>query len=257
VSDEALPILEAEPPQPPRPRFWRRVLLTFALVIVVVGVVLFRQAQVAPTWYAPPDVTDEEVQVFAETVEYKVMEAFHEVREPEKAWDLILPEEHLNAWLAARLPEWIAHEHQLKWPEDLGAPQVRMGRRGIDLAVEVSMGDGARVVTARVVPAIREGAIALDVDRVGLGRVTLPGEPATSVAELIERYAPDTLESDGAQWMLSFLRGEQRIDTIMDLADGRTVELLEMELGKQKLRLRSRTLSGTTPDEDKQSTEHE
>lgn len=238
-----LPIREEPAPQPPRPRPVRRFLLA-VLVVVLVGIAwTWRQARVAPAWYAPPDPADGAVQEFAEKAEYRIVEELHTIREEDEPWDLIVPEAHLNAWFAARLPEWIEHERDVQWPEALGTPQLHMTDGAVDLALPVRVGSANRVITARVRPRVEAGRIALDVQDVGLGRMTIPGEPAAAVADLLERYASGTaLDDEQARWLLALVRGEERLEGRIELSDGRVVEVLGVAVQEGVMRLRSRTV---------------
>ena len=77
-------------------------------------------SQSAPGWYAPVDPYDPDVSTLAETVEYRVAEELTKVRADEEPWALRVRDEQVNAWLASRLPEWVAHDGGRGWPDEVG-----------------------------------------------------------------------------------------------------------------------------------------
>lgn len=229
--------------------FLKRILIAFlvlAVIVVAGGAWLWRQSRVAPAWYAPPDPTNQEVVALAEKVEYGIVETFHKLRPAGEPWTVRIREEQINAWLSARMPEWIAHDETLAWPSELSVPQVHIGPEGLDLAVEFSAGDRTHVVVTRVDPRIEGGHIHLEMDRVGVGRVAVPGAPATKMMEILDRLAPGGV-IDGAvgeQIVGLFQSGDGAGDGAarFDLADGRRVELLGLALTEGAMDITSRTL---------------
>ena len=228
-------------------RLWRRWCISIVLLLVIVagGAWLWRCARSAPSWYATLDPNDQAVIGLADTVEKRLLEEFHKIRPDEDPWTVRVREHQLNAWLAARLPEWIAHEEDLDWPRELGAPQIHVEEDGINLAVEVTLDDHAQVITTRLTPQIIDGHVYLTVDRVGVGRIALPGEGAEKLLELIERIAPDgVFDESVADRFLGMLSGnEEAAGSRISLSDGRLVELIEMHLSDGAIDLTGRTLS--------------
>jgi hypothetical protein len=225
-------------------RLWGCLLLILVFVLALAGGAawLWRQARSAPAWYSPPDPGAQPVATLAETVEYRMTEEFQKIRD-EDAWTLRIHEEQVNAWLAARMPEWIAHEPDLEWPREFGIPQIRVDGRGIDLAIPVGAGGRSAVLIARLDPEIVGGQMHLNLERAGIGRLSLPGEPAQTLMSAIEQVAPGgALDDEAVQSLLSLLSGEQGISSLVDLSDGRRVELLDLTLADGMIELTSRTL---------------
>ncbi len=232
----------------------KRIVLRILLVLLVLAIAgawwTWRQSRVAPSWYAPPDPADRTVVALAEQVEYGIVETFHKLRPAGEPWTVRIREEQINAWLAARMPEWIAHDESLAWPEELSVPQVHIGPAGLDLAVEVARQGRPYVVVTRLDPRISDGRIHLEMERVGVGRVTVPGAPATKVMEIIERLAPGgVIDAPVAQQLLGLFReddaaaaGDGDGAARFDLSDGRRVELLAITLSEGAMDVTSRTL---------------
>jgi len=224
----------------------RWIILIAVPVIPAVGAAcLWWLARTAPSWYEPLDPADARVAEMAEGVEYGLVAEFHRIRPDAEPWTLRIREEYLNAWLASRMPEWIAHEDDLNWPEEFSAPQIRVGEDGIDLAVEVDI-DGARhVLVTRVNPEVRDGRLELTFDRVGIGRVALPGAPAGKLLDLVDGMAPggvlDPVVIDTLRQALGAGAGLD-LGSHLELPDGRRVELLDLLARDGALDVTSRTL---------------
>jgi len=225
-------------------RLWGCLLILLVFVLALAGGAawLWRQAHATPVWYSPPDPGAQPVATLAETVEYRMTEEFQKIR-GEDIWTLRILEEQINAWLAARLPEWIDHEPDLNWPGEFGIPQIRVDGRGIDLAVPVGVGDRSAVLIARLAPEIVGGQLHLNLEQAGIGRLSLPGEPAERLMSAIEQVAPGgALDDEAVRRLLGVLSGEEGISSLVDLSDGRRVELLDLTLGDGMIEITSRTL---------------
>lgn len=220
------------------------ILLALTLVVGIGGGWLWRQSRMPPAWFQPPAAPGAADADMAEGIEYQVVETFHKLRPETDTWTVRIREEQINAWLAARLPDWIAH-HEIDWPEDFGLPQARVGPAGIDLAVEVGAGEGRRVVVTRIAPRLVDGAIRLDVERVGVGRVALPGEAAGRVLDIIDRIAPGSvIDEDMAQRLVAVLTDGDGFGPAIELGDGRRVELVDVVLTDGAIALTNRTVPG-------------
>src|SRR5262245_47158200 len=100
----------------------RRRRIIFMVIFVVLGaaaVLICRMTQGSRAWYAPPDSHDPQVAVLADKVENRMLEEVQKVRTESEPWTLRVRESQVNAWLSARLPQWIAHEQHSKWPDQL------------------------------------------------------------------------------------------------------------------------------------------
>jgi len=223
-------------------RRWRILFLVFLLLLVGLAWV-WGESRRAPAWYAPPDPRSVAVVEMAEQVEYGVVEHFHKIREDEEPWRMEVSDGQINAWLAARLPEWLAHEGSGAWPADVGLPQINIGENGIDIALEAPVGDTRQLLVSRLAPQIIDGRMRVEVNRVGVGRVAVPGAPAVSIMELIDRVVPaGAAEGDLMRQLADMLTGRDQMDTLVSLTDGRRVELLDMAFRDGVLELTNRTL---------------
>jgi hypothetical protein len=105
------------------------------------------------------------------------------------------------------------------------------------------------VITARVRPAVEDGQLLLNLDRVGMGRLVMPGEPMERLVGLLGDAGSGTaLHEPAVQEVLDLLSGKRPIDAALELADGRRVELLEIDLEGDALDLRLRTVSARSAD---------
>ncbi|NNF44824.1 MAG: hypothetical protein HKO59_02285 [Phycisphaerales bacterium] len=243
-----------DPPAPPAPMRRRRrrrrskrrvvgrvVLVLFVLFVAGAGFAWWRSQQ-APDWFAPPDPAAADVAALAEQVEYGIVEEFHRIRSDD-AWTLRVRDDQVNAWLATRMPEWVAHEQTIQWPEEFGTPQLRFTPAGIDLAVDVHVGDGTQVLVTRLTPRFERGRLLLDIDKVGLGRLNLPGAVATKTLDLIEQIAPGgVIDPAATHGLLGVLGGNGTVDASIALPDGRRVQLIDMLARDGAVDLTSRTL---------------
>ena len=120
----------------------RRVVLALILLVAFLGVFAYFLMRTAPDWYQPPSADDPEIADLAATVEYRIVEELQRIRDTTdpKPWTVRVREEQVNAWLVARLPEWLMHEHGESWPDDLRAPQIHIHPDGD------SFGGGAGVL---------------------------------------------------------------------------------------------------------------
>jgi len=236
----------------PRPRKLRlrvrRVVLAALLLLIGLAIFLAVLTRVAPAWYQPPDPADRQVLALADQVEFRMLEEFQKVRTDPAPWKLRVREEHINAWLAAKLRGWIESRPDLHWPENVDLPQVRFEPDGISLAVSIDSVGPAKIVVTRIRPRFENGELYASVDQFSLGRLNVPGEPVQRIAELVDRYAADIArEEPAAQLLLRMLRGDERIDPVLDLADSRRVRLTDVQLDFGSLVLTARTLSADAP----------
>ena len=230
--------------QPPRKRC-----LAALIVVVVVGaggLVLWRMFTTAPAWWAPPAPRDERTTRLAERVEYRLAEEAHRIRSDESPWWLEIRQDQVNAWLAARLPEWIAHAHGVEWPAQLGLPQVNIEPDRISIGIEVDR--GPRWVVAHLTPRITEAGLVLGVRGVSVGRVRIPGGSMEAILDRLGDSAPrDGADDPDLRAIVELLTGERVLEPGLELSDGRRVRVLDLRLGDGLLLLQCRTAKKTGP----------
>lgn len=224
-------------------------LLAVLCVFVLVGIVaLWGMTRVPPHWYEPPNPTDAKVIELADRVEFRLLEEFQKIRPDPEPWKLRVREKQLNAWLATKLQDWIAHKEDLIWPEDLDMPQIRFEPDGISLAVAVESLGPSRIIVTRMMPRFEGGELLVTVNRFSLGRLNIPGKPVERIAGLIDKYASSAEMDDPVAFLfLRMLRGDEHIDPVLDLADSRCVRLTNLELEHGSVILTAKTLADIQP----------
>jgi hypothetical protein len=201
--------------------------LVFVLLSAALAAVLWSLLTTPPTWYRPPDPADGAVARLADQVEHRMLEEVHRIRPETERWTLRVRETHVNAWLAAKLPDWIAHEHGAAWPEDLGTPQIRFREGWVDLAVAVSTDDDRRTVVVRLEPTVEAARLHLRLARVGVGRLALPGRPITALLDRVAAAVAAVGEAGEPSWA-ELVDGESRPLPEVSLADDRVVRLIDV-----------------------------
>ncbi len=219
-----------------------------AALVLGVGLAVWGLSWMAPSWWRPPDPRDRAIAVLADQVEQRLLEEAHKIRPVSETWTIRVREHQVNAWLSVRLPDWIAHEQEARWPEPLGTPQIHFEDEGISVAVEVGAEGRPRFVVVRVVPTIHDDGLRLRLNAVGLGRIPVPGEPVEALLDLLGHAAPvGLLEDPAVAKTLHLLGGRQPLDPTVTLPDGRRVHLLGLRYAAGRLDLTCRTLGNAAP----------
>jgi hypothetical protein len=219
------------------------------IVLVTAAVMVWRMSWLEPTWWAPPDAFDPRVAEAAQQIEYSLIEQAHMVRTDDETWSIRIHDRHVNAWLASRLPAWLAHDQALDWPSGFGQPQIRSEPGWVTLAIELDGDERRRFVAVRLILTIEAGELRLTVDRVSLGRLTIPGKPVGDVAGWLNEAAPGGfLDNPEVQAATGWLLQGRAIDPTMRLADGRAVRLVGIRCEEGAVVLRCRTISRSEAD---------
>jgi hypothetical protein len=226
-----------------------RIALVLLALLVIGGVVLWRVSRTPPSWYQPPDVRASAVNELAETVENRMVEQAQKVRPRAEQWSLRVRENQINAWLAARLPKWIANQGDADWPADRSAVQVRLEPGAISIAAPIERGPSARTVVARIHPTLEPGGLRLNLDRVAVGRIALPGEPLANLLRIVEPMFPASFDFDRARTLMAMLDGTTLVEPEMNLADGRRVRLMALRIDEGVLEFTAQTLNESSDDE--------
>ncbi len=222
----------------------RRLAVIAAVAVLGVaagGAVAWRMSWMAPSWWVSPVPDDAQAAALADRVEFRLTEEAHKIRE-DPVFRLRITQEQVNAWLATRLPDWVAHRSGAPWPPQLGLPQVRLGKGTASVGIDVMTESGRRVVVADFRPRIRGGRLEFPIASVGVGRVRIPGASAAALVDRLRGPLSAELADDEVMDALSeALRGERHLDPVLRLSDGRTVELLEVSCEDGAIVLRCRT----------------
>jgi hypothetical protein len=231
-------------------RFILGVLLSLLLIGAALAYTAWRLSWQRPEWYAPPDPKDVRIATLADDAEYRLLEQTQKVRPAEEQWTLRLTAAQINAWLSARLPAWIEHDANLRWPEQIGTPQVLIDDEGVRIAVPVTTGAPAsggttRTVVATLLPSITsDGRLSLKLTSIALGKVWVPGQPLTRLVNALREAAPEFLNDARVQQAIDMLAGKQTLPPDYDLADGRRVRVKAVRLTNGAIEMSATTLSG-------------
>jgi len=211
---------------------WKRIMVSLVVVAALAVAIVWRMTQLAPVWYDPPLATDDRSRALAEEVEYRLLEQVQKIRTPEEpSWTRRIQQQQINAWLASRLRPWIEHEQAGQWPDALGIPQIRVQEHGISVAIPVTEAGVTRVIVAGLVPELTERGLTLRLNHVSLGRIGLPGDPLLALTGRLSSLAPDIASDPQVMGILDVLAGRTAIDPVFELADGRRIRLLKLNLG--------------------------
>jgi hypothetical protein len=231
-------------------RRWRRIgrwlaaTLIVAVLVSAAAVGLWRLTWMAPGWWAPLDPGDEQTAQLAERVEYRLAEEAHKVRAEPKPWWLEITQDQINAWLAARLPEWVAHAHGIQWPAEVGLPQINVDKGAVRLGLDLETDAGTRYVVAHLEPSIVDGELALALDGISVGRLWIPGSSVTTIVDhLADTSAGRVLDDPGFEALIALLEGDRRIDPTLTLHDGRRVRVLDLRCNRGALLLNAETVA--------------
>lgn len=203
-----------------------------ALILLIGGALIGRAALAPPSWYAPPDTgADAPATMTAERFEYRFVEELQRVRAPGATWTVRIEDEHLNAWLAARLPAWASRVDPEAVDVLAGAVQLETRGDGVEVAIPIRRaGVRATAIVSLSVDAAADGSGAdtIRVDAVRLGRGGLSarwlGRTGQQARASLEREIADF--ADGG---------------VIELPDGRHVELagIAFESGSSAITFRT------------------
>jgi hypothetical protein len=231
----------------PRARRLAKAIAIAAPVVVVLlaagAFAVWRLSWMAPAWWAPVDPGDAQTAQLAERVEYRLVEEAHKDRPEPDTWWIEVRQDQLNAWLAARLPQWIAHEHGVGWPADLGRPQVNLDEGGLSVGVNLETSMGTRYVVAHLAPTIADDRLVLGLKGLSVGRAWIPGAPLGAVIEQMRAAGVgDFLDDPGVAALVRLLDDRQSLDPTVTLGDGRRVRMLDLRCERGAVLLQARTL---------------
>lgn len=202
-------------------------------------------ASAKPAWWNPPQASDPVVRELADTVEMRVIEETHKVREPLDIWRVRVTEEQVNAWLSSKLHAWVEHEYGKSWPPELGRVQVHFGEGAAHAGIEIfgDESDSAHIASAQCrLELTEDGALRVLTERVSLGRVALPSTNVEAISTFITERFPNTVDIDALDQAIAILTGNEPIDPVFELGDGRRVRLVEVELHDGEALLGCRTI---------------
>jgi hypothetical protein len=226
-----------------RLRIWLAAALIVAVTVSAGAVGLWRLTWMAPAWWAPLDPGDQQTARLAERVEYRLAEEAHKVRADPKPWWIEISQDQINAWLATRLPEWVAHTQGIQWPARIGSPQVSLDGGTVRIGADIETDGGRRYVVVHLAPSIVDDELALTLDGMSVGRLWIPG---SSVGTVLDRLggpeAGQLLDDPALEPLVALLEGGRRVDPTLTLTDGRRVRVLDLRFRSEALLVRAETL---------------
>lgn len=207
------------------------------------GLLLSRLLGLPPEHWYTVDPADPIVQASAQAVERRLPSEMSRVRDPDAAWVLRLKADHVNHWLAVRLPLWAANQG-IDVPSWLRHPMVAVDDERVHVSAAVSDPDDAYdgvVLTLGFRPLAPDdrGVLGLGLADVYINRVRVPPGRAF---DFISGH-PDVSADQIARW-------EQAVEAIAlrwTLPDGRVVEVVELDLADGEAAMRCRTVSAGQP----------
>lgn len=259
ISGTIAPVMATRSPTPRSPL--RRLLKVLGAIVVVfilaAGIGMFyswRLANQAPEWWHPVNPSDPAVDRAARSVENTITDQLHRARPAPtngaapSTWTITIKDDEANAWLAARLKEWMLNRHDsLSWPAGASEPQVSFqdGIAMLGLEFTDPRSSKQRVVAAGLAPQIDEQGLWLRLESFSIGRLMLPGSAATEAGSMLEDRLPASVkENPDAKAFIEALSGKRPLvrEAIMKLSDGRRVQLMRITPRAGELEIECRTL---------------
>ncbi|MBX3385756.1 MAG: hypothetical protein KF768_04215 [Phycisphaeraceae bacterium] len=235
------------------PRAKRTVMATgFIAFILACSSVLIVSAltRAEPSWWGVVDPDDPKTRQLAEQLENGVTTLLSDPRPPNKSrdprdpWTVRLNAADANAWLNARLRQWLDTQDDIgfKWPEQVQELRVRFDDGRIYVGARVDQNGASQIFTAALRPRFEaDGALWLPAERIALGRFGLPAtwvlptraddSPASNVSPVVDRVgevSEEIAELPQTRQVLRALAGANAVlsNPIVKLPDGRRVRLL-------------------------------
>lgn len=242
--------------------------IVLTVFILAIGLTVFfswRLACQPPEWWKPVDPADPRVDQAARSVENGLTEQLHRVRpvtptppaaDPSAAppaaqpdtWTIVIKEGDANAWLAARLSEWLLNRtERMTWPSNASVPQVSFEAGTVNLGFAVTDRGAERVISAALVPSIdQNGALWLRLETLSIGRLPLPGDMvAEAGGAMIESRLPDEMKNNpDTRNFIQALSGSAALtpEAVVKLSDNRKVQLVRITPRADEIEVECRTL---------------
>jgi hypothetical protein len=187
-----------------------RKLFLALLVVVALAAGLAALARRAPAWWQPTERDASGALDVARALEQGIASETTRVRGPgAQPWSVRVRAADVNAWLGARLPQWLEHDRSLPWPEGVNRVRVAIDADGLALAADWN----GFVVTTRWV--VEPGAV---------GAPATLRAAGTSVGSL-----PLPLAAGVGAWFVPELG--RPLELRSRLGDGRSVAVVDAEFG--------------------------
>ena len=239
----------------------RRVLLAGGLslaAVVTVALLVVGLARLSPGW-SPVDPGAPATVARAEKLENALVGHMSLVRpsaggEPgpglsfqSESWAIALHRDDANAWLAARLPLWLANQgHAPELTRDLDAVQMTFESGRVRIGVKILKDGREQIVGASARPVVKDdGSLWFEDATIEAGRLRIPASWAAGFLNArAERYLPATMrESPRGREVLEMIAGKRPAlrDATIRLEDGRRVRLLSVTPKQDRVEFVCRT----------------
>ncbi|MEK6701578.1 MAG: hypothetical protein AABZ53_04895 [Planctomycetota bacterium] len=231
-------------------RRWRRsrryiiaATVTLLAGATILAPVLFILSRRTPSWWTPPDPASPMVQDLAAQLESRVVDQLHRVRPSSDEWSVSIPQSAVNAWLAARLPQWLANQNPaIVLPQSIGMVQIHVAPGEITLAGEIA-GGRPKIAGLTLAPRVDAAGLWTPAHWTTIGGLSLPS--SWTVSSL-----PTTPGNDASRALvLGALAGRSplTVSPVVRLADGRRVRLLEIRPVDGAIEVVCQTLPASGP----------
>lgn len=214
----------------------------FAVVILLLiggGAWLWWAINEPPAWWQPPDPTSEPVIDLGHSTENFIITQVHEVRAEEEDWRFRLRNDQMNAWFAVNLPAWFENQVGRPWPGNVSLPLVSASPRGLRMGFVLPDRFGQRIIAVRIMPRISDGQLRLPLKGVAVGKAPLPA--AGAVLSLLREQFRYELPGETLDIIGALLSGDAALTPILELSDGRVVELRDITLESDAIVFTCRT----------------
>jgi len=164
----------------------------------------------------------------ARALEQGLVSEFTRVRPAGEQWAIRVRSADANAWLALRLPQWLAHDRELPWPDGVDMVQLHLATGD---RITLGADRGGWVWSATMLVVLEDGRLTLQPVGGALGRLWIPWMSSADGS------------SDGALSIAAFVPElAHPVDAIVPLPDGRRVKLLDFEFADDEALFRFETL---------------
>lgn len=251
------------PPRMPSRRLRRLFLISATIVISVVAVLVLLGISLTnarPLWWRSVNAGDPKTIALAEEIESAVTRQLSLQRETDtspiapggprwrsREWSVSISASDANAWLNARLPQWLANRaDEIRWPREIAEVQVDFDNGKIAVGARVVASGREQVLSATLVPEIHaDGSLWTSATWLHAGQLPVPAswiiarllDPARSVLPEEIRDIPE------ARDMFEAFDGRGALITapVVKLGDGRRVRLLKVRPRDGRLEMTCRT----------------
>lgn len=223
-------------------RFARRLVMAIVLLCVATGAAGWLMARAEPEYWREVDRNDPAVVQRAEAFEQELERELGRIRPQETSWELTLEQEELREWVATRMPEWLKDKGvQQDLPPWLDQPMVVFEDDKLVVAGRVSFKGCSQIISVQLEPVTGPGGeVELRLAGAKAGRLPLPS--GALLDKLVAHYGSvDAAQAAAIRKVKKDL--EHMPLPVVDLSDGRKVEITNIHLRSGVVVLECRTVN--------------